>query len=140
MTPAQLVGEFLQSPDDLMKLAAFRNKLEKEKSSIDAKLKSGVKDQLEATREGLRKLLSTKSQVQSIKDELQNVEVMFKDPANNVKTFDQISRVHRSSTLQLSEQLAHPFASSHGIGFNGAPQFRPYRGGREQSYGDVFST
>lgn len=102
MTPAQLVGEFLQSPDDLMKLAAFRNKLEKEKSSIDAKLKSGVKDQLEATREGLRKLLTTKSQIQAIKDELQNVEVMFKDPANDVKTFDQISRVRRSSTLGYS--------------------------------------
>ncbi|KAF8329478.1 exocyst complex component Sec6 [Cantharellus anzutake] len=93
MTPAQMVGEFLQSPDDLMKLAAFRKKLEKEKASIDAKLKSGVKDQLEATREGLRKLLQTKSHVQSIRDELQNVETMFNGPTNNIKTFDQISRV-----------------------------------------------
>ena len=28
---AQAVGEYLQSPDDLMKVAAFRKKLEKEK-------------------------------------------------------------------------------------------------------------
>jgi exocyst complex component 3 len=57
MSAAQAVGEFLQSPDDLLKVGAFRKKLEKEKASIDTRLKSGVKDQLDATREGLRKLV-----------------------------------------------------------------------------------
>lgn len=93
VSAAQAVGEYLQSPDDLLKVSAFRKKLAKEKASIDAKLKSGVKDQLEATREGLRRLLGTRNNVQAIKDEIISVETMCRDPQNEVKTFDQISRV-----------------------------------------------
>ena len=93
VSAAQAVGEYLQSPDDLLKVAAFRKKLAKEKASIDAKLKSGVRDQLEATREGLRRLLGTRNNVQAVKDELLGVESMCKDPQNEIKTFDQISRV-----------------------------------------------
>jgi len=93
MSAAQAVGEFLQSPDDLLKLATFRKKLEKEKASIDTRLKSGVKDQLDATREGLRKLFSTRTHIQSIKDEMQVVDALCSDPNNYIGTFDQISRV-----------------------------------------------
>jgi exocyst complex component 3 len=73
-------------PDDLMKIAAFRKKLEKEKASIDSKLKSGVKDQLDATREGLKKLFSTRKNLQTIKDEMSNVDSLCRDPQNVVKT------------------------------------------------------
>lgn len=90
---AQAIGEYLQSPDDLVKLAAFRKKLEKEKASIDARLKSGVKEQLEATREGLKKLLGTRANVQAIKDEMSTVDGLCQNPANVISTFDQISRV-----------------------------------------------
>jgi exocyst complex component 3 len=93
---AQAIGEFLQSPDDLAKVAKYRKKLEKEKASIDARLKNGVKEQLQATREGLRKLLSTRANVQAIKDEMVSVERQCSDPQNVVTTFDQISRVHYS--------------------------------------------
>ena len=92
---AQLVGEYLQSPDDLMKVAAFRKKLEKEKASIDARLRNGVKEQLEATRDGLRKLLGTRANVQAIKDEMSTVDGLCRNPANVISTFDQISRVRR---------------------------------------------
>ena len=93
VSAAQAVGEYLQSPDDLVKISAYRKKLEKEKASIDAKLKSGVKEQLHSTRDGLRKLLSTRDNVQAIKDELNTMEVQCMDPQNSVSTFDQISRV-----------------------------------------------
>ena len=99
MSAAQAVGEFLQSPDDLLKVAAFRKKLEKEKASIDTRLKSGVKDQLDATREGLRKLFSTRSHIQSIKDEMQVVDALCSDPKNSISTFDQSSRVGSYSPL-----------------------------------------
>lgn len=92
---AQAIGEYLQSPDDLVKISAYRKKLEKEKASIDARLKSGVKEQLHATREGLRKLLSTRANVQTVKDEMVTVDRQCRDPANRVATFDQISRVCR---------------------------------------------
>jgi len=92
MSAAQAVGEFLQSQGDLIKVAGFRKKLE-EKASIDTRLKSGVKDQLDATREGLRKLFSTRTHIQSIKDEMQVVDSLCSDPKNSISTFDQISRV-----------------------------------------------
>lgn len=90
---AQAVGEYLQSPDDLAKVSSFRKKLEKEKASVDARLKNGVKEQLQATREGLRKLLSTRENLQAMRDEMVIIERMCADPQNVVPTFDQISRV-----------------------------------------------
>lgn len=93
VSAAQAIGEYLQSPDDLVKVSAYRKKLEKEKASIDARLKSGVKEQLQATREGLRKLLSTRANVQAIKDEMVVIDRECSDPQTRVATFDQISRV-----------------------------------------------
>ncbi|KAI0918015.1 hypothetical protein AcW1_007000 [Taiwanofungus camphoratus] len=108
ISAAQAVGEYLQSPDDLAKVAAFRKKLEKEKASIDARLKSGVKEQLDATRDGLRKLFSTRNNVQTIKDEMETVDRLCSDPQNTVSTFDQISRVsmaHRN--FERTEEMVN---------------------------------
>jgi exocyst complex component 3 len=93
ISAAQAVGEYLQSPDDLVKVTALKKKLEKEKASIDTRLKVGVREQLEQTREGLRKLFATRNNVQTIKDEMETVDRMCNDPQNKVATFDQISRV-----------------------------------------------
>jgi exocyst complex component 3 len=96
---AQAIGEYLQSPDDLVKISAYRKKLEKEKASIDARLQSGVKEQLHATRDGLRNLLSTRNNVQAIRDEMTTIDAQCTDPQNAVPTFDQISRVGGHSDL-----------------------------------------
>ncbi len=87
------LSEFFQSPDDLLKISAFRKKLVKEKSTIDAKLKSGVKEQLDSTREGLKKLFGTRNNVQAIRDEMAGVDRACRDTERNIKMFDQISRV-----------------------------------------------
>ncbi|KAG6891226.1 hypothetical protein C0995_008478 [Termitomyces sp. Mi166 len=110
VSAAQAIGEYLQSPDDLVKISAYRKKLEKEKASIDARLKNGVKEQLQTTREGLRKLLNTRDNVQAIKDEMAAMERQCMDPQNTVSTFDQISRVsmvHRNfeSTEEMVNNL-----------------------------------
>lgn len=114
MSAAQAVGEFLQSPDDLLKVAAFRKKLEKEKASIDTRLKSGVKDQLDATREGLRKLFSTRTHIQSIKDEMQVVDSLCSDPRNSIGTFDQISRVSTCGRISCFVDTDIPAIGIHG--------------------------
>ncbi|KAG6374636.1 exocyst complex component Sec6-domain-containing protein [Boletus reticuloceps] len=108
VSAAQAVGEYLQSPDDLIKVAAFRKKLEKEKASIDARLKSGVKEQLDATREGLKKLLSTRNHVQVLKEEMQTIDRLCTDPQNAISTFDQICRVsmvHRN--FEQTEEMVN---------------------------------
>ncbi|KAK1232128.1 SNARE-binding exocyst subunit S6 [Marasmius sp. AFHP31] len=108
VSAAQAIGEYLQAPDDLVKVAAYKKKLEKEKASIDARLKNGVKEQLQATREGLRKLLSTRVNVQGVKEEMVLMENEFNDPQNRVATFDQISRVstvHRN--FEQTEEMVN---------------------------------
>ena len=124
ISAAQAVGEYLQSPDDLAKVAAFRKKLEKEKASIDARLRSGVKEQLDATRDGLRKLFGTRSNVQAIKDEMETVDRMCSDPQYVVSTFDQISRVrhnHGVPCVKGAEYMAPR------TGLDGTPEFRADR-------------
>lgn len=122
ISAAQAVAEHLQSPDDLLKLAAFRKKLEKEKASIDARLKIGVKEQLDATREGLRKLLGTRTNVQAVKDEMATVDTLCRNPQNIVETFDQISRV--SSLAGFSHILATILRTHSLKGLDGSPTFR----------------
>ncbi|TFK29761.1 exocyst complex component Sec6 [Coprinopsis marcescibilis] len=119
ISAAQAIGEYLQSPDDLVKVAAFRKKLEKEKASIDARLKTGVKEQLEATRQGLAKLIGTRDNVQSVRDEMVFIDRECEDMSLKVSTFDQISRVsmvHRnfestedmvSNLLEMATRLDH---------------------------------
>ncbi|EJU03705.1 exocyst complex component Sec6 [Dacryopinax primogenitus] len=102
ISAAHAIGELLKSPDDLLKIAALRKRLEKEKASINVKLKSGVKDQLEATREGLRKLMGTRNNVQSVKDDMANVHFLCQDPGARAGEFEQISWmsvIHRNFAL-----------------------------------------
>ncbi|KAI0260109.1 exocyst complex component Sec6 [Gloeopeniophorella convolvens] len=108
ISAAQAIGEYLQSPDDLMKIPTFRKKLEKEKASIDIRLKGGVKEQLSATSDSLRKLFGTRGNVQTIKDEMVTIDRMCSDPQNVVSTFDQISRVsmvHRN--FEQTEEMVN---------------------------------
>jgi len=64
----------LKSPDDLTKIPALRKKLAKEHASLSAKLKSGAKDQLEATRDGLLKLQATRKDVASVSEAFAQIE------------------------------------------------------------------
>ncbi|KAH9037043.1 exocyst complex component Sec6 [Lactarius hengduanensis] len=111
ISAAQAIGEYLQSPDDLMTIPAFRKKL---KASIYIRLKSGVKEQLAVTRERLRKPFRTRDDVQAIRDEIVTIDRMCSDPQNVVSTSDQISRVsmvHRNFE-QTEEMVNNPLEMS----------------------------
>lgn len=86
------VGEILRQPDDLLKLAAYREKLLKEKSTLDAKLASGVKAQLDATRNALLKLQASRAAVGLIREEMMAVEKL-KGVDGEGESFDKITRV-----------------------------------------------
>jgi exocyst complex component 3 len=86
------VGEILRQPDDLLKLSAYRTKLLKEKATLDAKLASGVKDQLEATRDALLKLQSARATVGMIREEMMMVDKL-KGGEESGEAFDKITRV-----------------------------------------------
>ncbi|RXK37654.1 hypothetical protein M231_05066 [Tremella mesenterica] len=91
---ASAVGEILRQPDDLVKLAAYRKKLLKEKSALDAKLADGVKAQLDATREALLKLQSSRAAVGLVREEMVAVEKLKGgSEGDSAAAFDRITRV-----------------------------------------------
>lgn len=103
------VGEVLRQPDDLVKLSAFRNKLLKEKATLDAKLQEGVRSQLDATRDALLKLQESRQAVAVIREEMIEVEKLKRDKDEG-EAFEKITRVsgvHRnfSQTAKMVNQL-----------------------------------
>jgi hypothetical protein len=113
-TASSAVADVLRQPDDLLKLAAYRKKLLKEKSTLDAKLASGVKAQLEATRDALLKLQASRAAVGIIREEMMAVEKL-KGGEDGGEAFDKITRVSRTfpltspgSTWMLSTGYIHP--------------------------------
>lgn len=87
------VSEILRQPDDLVKLAAYRKKLLKEKSTLDAKLAEGVKAQLDATRDALLKLQASRAAVALIREEMMAVEKLKGGEEGSGDAFDKITRV-----------------------------------------------
>ena len=87
------VGEFLQSPDDLSKLSALRQRLVNEKASLDVRLQNGIKEQLDVTRDGLRKLFSTQMILQGIWDAVDRANDIDEETESARSEFEQISRV-----------------------------------------------
>ena len=93
MSASAAVGEVLRSPDDLLKLAAYRKKLIKEKAALDAKLSSGVKAQLDATRDALLKLQASKAAVALIREEMMSIEKLKGESEHEGEAFTKIARV-----------------------------------------------
>ncbi|OAV99137.1 hypothetical protein PTTG_09168 [Puccinia triticina 1-1 BBBD Race 1] len=110
ITAARAVGELFKSPDDLVKLAQIRKRLQREQADIDAKLKQGANEQLDATKEAMSKLRESKNQIEAIKEDIIAVEKACEDPRVHVVGFGKIasvSKIHRNfvATAKMVEQL-----------------------------------
>lgn len=110
ITAARAVAELFKSPDDLNKLSQIRKRLQREQAGIDAKLKQGAKEQLDATREAMSKLRETKNQIEAIKEDMVAIEKACEDPRIRVEGFGKIasvSKIHRNfvATAKMVEQL-----------------------------------
>jgi len=103
------IGEVLRQPDDLVKLSAFRNKLMKEKATLDAKLQEGVRQQLDATREALVRLQDSRAAAAMIREEMIEVEKLKrdKDEGEAFQKITRVSGIHRSfaQTAKMVTQL-----------------------------------
>ncbi|KAE8226531.1 hypothetical protein CF319_g889 [Tilletia indica] len=117
-----LVADHLRSSDDLSKIHALRKRLEKEHASLDAKLKSGAKDQLEATRDGLLKLQITRKDVSSIQEAFGQVEQLCGSSSGessaatrSFKVISELSLIHRQfvQTASTLEKLVHLESNVH---------------------------
>ncbi|WVQ64546.1 uncharacterized protein L199_002713 [Kwoniella botswanensis] len=111
LSASQAVSDLLRQPDDLLKLSSYRKRLLKEKSTLDAKLQSGVKAQLDATRDALLKLQASRAAVGLIREEMMAVEKLKgEDMEKKGEAFDKITRVstvHRnlSQTTKMVQNL-----------------------------------
>lgn len=99
LAPNPLTTLHLQSPDDLTKLPALRKKLLKEQASLDAKLKAGAKEQLEATRDGLLKLQATRRDVAGVREAFADVE----------KTCGEDGRGREGGTFRRISEVSQPW-------------------------------
>ncbi|CAG8468448.1 12461_t:CDS:2 [Ambispora gerdemannii] len=91
--------ELLRSPDDLVKISLIRKRLTKEKATIDAQLKTGVKAQLDNTQEGLETLTSSRKQMLTIKDNMYSIDRLCSSAQDMIDHFpwiNKISQIHRN--------------------------------------------
>lgn len=105
---AQLVGESLKSADDLNKIATLRKKIRGELASVETKLRAGAKDQLDATRDGISRLMDTRVAVGEIREQFVNVDRLCDDQRTYVEGFDKIGEVLSISHIcSIRIRLAH---------------------------------
>lgn len=90
---AQLIGESLKTPDDLHKITTLRKKIRGELASVESKLRAGAKDQLDATRDGIARLIDTRVTVGEIREQMVNVHRLCDDDRTHVQGFDKIGEV-----------------------------------------------
>lgn len=117
--PTGLVAEYLKSPDDLSKIVSLRKKLTREHAALSAKLRIGAKDHIEALRNGLMQLQTSRDELTGIHEVFEQIDSMFTDPLNEqtpgnrqetkgTKSFrmiSEMSHIHRC-LVQTSSMLA----------------------------------
>ncbi|CAO1635472.1 unnamed protein product [Jaminaea pallidilutea] len=122
---ASIVADVLKAPDDLSRLVALRTKLHRESLTLEAKLKSGAKEQLEAIRDGLLKLQAVRKDVAGVREAFAEVERICKGNevdegsketalggaagakgARAFRIISQVSQIHRNF-VQTSTVLAN---------------------------------
>lgn len=103
-----IVADHLKSPDDLARLVALRTKLHRESLTLEAKLKSGAKEQLEAIRDGLLKLQATRKDVQGVREAFAEVERLCKGPSDGPGSDSQSSR-HETHGTESAAKGAQAF-------------------------------
>ncbi|CAG8552121.1 9493_t:CDS:2 [Paraglomus brasilianum] len=91
--------ELLRSPDDLVKVSLLRKRFAKEKATTDAQLKTGVKAQLDNTRQGLETLDTSRKEMVVIKENMQGIDKLCSSAQGMIQHFPRISKisqVHRN--------------------------------------------
>ncbi|KAK9457693.1 exocyst complex component Sec6-domain-containing protein [Dipodascopsis uninucleata] len=89
------LSEILRYPDDLSKIPAVRERLSREKAAIDLQLKSTVQTQLDITTNGLKNLLDSRSIVEALTDELDQLNSLCAEAETIVPGFSQANRVFK---------------------------------------------
>ena len=93
--------ELLRSPDDLVKVSLLRKRFTKEKATTDAQLKTGVKAQLDNTRQGLETLGTSRKEMAVIKENMQGIDKLCSSAQGMIQHFPRISQVSLTIVSRL---------------------------------------
>jgi exocyst complex component 3 len=93
------LAELLRHPDDLDKIPAMKSEYIRKKATVDAQLRSGLKEQLEITQSGMNGITDGQRTVQLMKEEMMKIDKLCAEAQNMIRDFPNInlvSQTHRN--------------------------------------------
>ncbi|KAI5478010.1 exocyst complex component sec6 [Pseudohyphozyma bogoriensis] len=97
-TAASAVAEHLSSPPTLTRIPLLRQRIQKERSSLQNSLSARAKEQVDSVREGLSGLREAKNAIEGVKEGMKEVEQNMGDPRGHIDGFGkllEVSVIHR---------------------------------------------
>ncbi|SGZ20572.1 BQ5605_C021g09288 [Microbotryum silenes-dioicae] len=108
-TAASAIAEHLSTPSTLTRMPLLRQRIQKERASLQTSLSARGKEQIDAMREGLHGLKEAKATIETIKEGMKDVEHNMSDPRGQIPGFGklvQLSVIHRRFTQALETATA----------------------------------
>ena len=96
------LADLLRTPDDLEKIPALKAEFTRKKATVDAQLKTGLKDQLEVTQSGMGAITESQRIVNQIKEEMMKIDKLCAESQNMIRDFphlNEVSVIHRNISL-----------------------------------------
>ncbi|BGP17883.1 hypothetical protein JCM10213_000961 [Rhodosporidiobolus nylandii] len=111
-TAASAIAEHLSTPPTLNRIPLLRQRILKERTQLQQTLSLKAKEQVDLVREGLQGLRDARNAVETLKEQLKEVEHQMADPRGQIEGFGklvEVSIVHRRLTQTL--EMVHSLRS-----------------------------
>ncbi|KAK4049877.1 SNARE-binding exocyst subunit S6 [Microbotryomycetes sp. JL221] len=104
LTAASAIAEHLSTPPTLTRLPHLRQRIHKERASLQMTLNARAKDQVDSIKQGLQQLKQARTTVEGIKESMKEIEHNVADPRGQIQGFGklvEVSVIHRRFTQAL---------------------------------------
>ncbi|KAL1887111.1 SNARE-binding exocyst subunit S6 [Ceratocystis pirilliformis] len=96
---APKLNELLRHAEDLDKIISLKQEFTRKKAAVDSQLRSGLREQLETTQNGMTGLTDSHKVVQLIKEEMAKIDRLCSESQNMIRdlnTINLVSQAHRN--------------------------------------------
>ncbi|GAA5852245.1 hypothetical protein JCM8547_006712 [Rhodosporidiobolus lusitaniae] len=111
-TAASAIAEHLSTPPTLSRIPLLRQRIQKERTQLQQTLSQRAKEQVDLVKEGLQGLKDARNAVETLKEQLKEVEHQMADPRGQIEGFGklvEVSIIHRRLTQTL--EMVHSLRS-----------------------------
>ncbi|GAA5833074.1 hypothetical protein JCM11251_006505 [Rhodosporidiobolus azoricus] len=111
-TAASAIAEHLSTPPTLSRIPLLRQRIHKERTQLQQTLSQRAKEQVELVKEGLQGLKDARNAVETLKEQVKEVEHQMADPRGQIEGFGklvEVSIIHRRLTQTL--EMVHSLRS-----------------------------